>query len=113
MKVSINKTNRNSKINLISKTYRQMIVKTSMRMMILVAGAVLVFGCGEDEQEYICKMGELQACPCIGGDQSVQECAEDRQGWDQCQCVSGEGQGEDSGGADSGGEDSGGEVSGG
>jgi hypothetical protein len=85
-----------------------MIVTASIRTMMLVAVAVLVSGCGEDAEEHICKLDELQVCPCIGGGEGIQECAEDRQGWGQCQCTAGEGNGgADSGGADSGGADSG------
>ena len=85
-----------------SRTCRQMIFTTSMRAMIWVAVAVLVSGCGEDAEEHVCMLSEVQACPCIGGGQGAQECAEDRQGWMQCQCESGEGDGgADSGVADS------------
>ena len=82
---------------------RQMRIRTAMRTLIWVAVTVLISACGEPAaEEQICQLDEVQACPCIGGGQAVQECAEDRQGWGQCQCGSGEDLGEDSGMADSG-----------
>ena len=79
----------------------QMIVTTFIRVMILIVMTFWVSGCGENQQDYICKQNELQACPCIGGGQSVQACTEDRQGWGQCQCTSEEDQSEGNGGTDS------------
>ena len=53
----------------------------------LAAIAALLMSCSEDGANYLCEPGELQACPCIGGSQGVQACAEGRQGWDVCQCA--------------------------
>ena len=90
------------------KNYFEMLVITSVRTMILVFVTALMFSCGEEEQESVCTLGELQACPCIDSEQGVQQCDEDLQGWGQCQCTTEEDQSEDNGGTDSGGTDSGG-----
>ena len=70
-----------------------------MRVLMLLGIVALVTGCGETSLESVCEPGELQACPCIGGGQGVQECGEDRQGWAQCQCAPVGGGSEPGGGA--------------
>jgi len=57
---------------------RHGIVNTFIRTMMWVAVFALVSGCGESETEQICELGQAQACPCLGGSQGAQECAEDR-----------------------------------
>ena len=64
-----------------------------MRLMIVLALAILAAGCSEEGPAQICERGELQACPCIGGAEGVQACADDSQGWDECQCEPGNGSG--------------------
>ena len=61
-----------------------------MRTIVLLVIAMLLAGCSKDATEFACEPGELQTCPCIDGGQGVQECSDDRQGWEQCQCVVGE-----------------------
>ena len=67
-------------------TYGQLMVTTCVRALIWVALAVAVSACSEDGQAYVCEPGELQACPCLDGPPGVQTCADDRQGWMDCQC---------------------------
>ena len=83
-------------MSLIRETNRNALLMASM---VAVMTALLLAGCGTDEKEYICNLGESQACPCIGGGQGVQECAEDKQGWMECMCASADGPRDGSGGA--------------
>ena len=43
-------------------------------------------GCSTPPSDYACEPGELQVCPCIGGAEGVQACADGREGWAECQC---------------------------
>ena len=67
-----------------TKTYSAGKLLTAM----LTTGMFLGLGCGQSDSTTICVQGELQACPCLEGGESVQACAEDRQGWAPCQCDS-------------------------
>ena len=78
-------------------TYRLLKALVPMLTLILLAVTLLVAGCGEDSSEYICEPGALQPCPCVGGGDGVQKCAEGRQGWEECQCAPSAGKGEDEG----------------
>ena len=59
-----------------TRAVHQELVTMAIRTIMLVAVTVLASGCGKDEQEHICRLGEVQACPCIGGGQSVQACVQ-------------------------------------
>ena len=47
----------------------------------------------EESPAPICERGALQVCPCIGGGEGVQACADGQQGWDECQCSPDDGPG--------------------
>ena len=66
-----------------NKAYLQMGITASLGTMVLLAVALLFSGCGEETEGDICTLNEVQTCPCIGGGEGAQACAEDRQGWGQ------------------------------
>ena len=74
---------------------RRNLLEAIISTIIILVFSGLFVGCGEETEATICRPGELQTCPCLGGGEAVQECTEDRQGWGVCQCDEGDGTIED------------------
>ena len=68
-----------------------------MRTLAILAIGLMFVNCSGESPADLCAPGELQTCPCIGGEQGVQACAEDRQGWAECQCAPDEAESENMG----------------
>ena len=70
-----------------------------VRSISIIAFIGLLVSCSEDSGDTVCVQGEVQICPCVGGGEGVQECAEDRQGWVSCRCAADEDEREGDSGA--------------
>ena len=77
-------------------------MRTLVALLALV-GLGLGPGCGTSDRRggggttggggRVCDPGAVQACPCLGGEQGVQGCADDGARWEACECAASEGEG--------------------
>lgn len=56
-------------------------------LFVVIIGFLMLTGCSSEKStRMVCEPREVRNCPCLGGDDGVQECFSDGSGWDYCTC---------------------------